>query len=71
MRGLEGEVREGLRGGVDQGDERRSLRSRLMRHVSDKRNGRGIPGRFNSASGLDEIYCAVLASTRSLAASRP
>src|ERR1700730_3847351 len=28
VRGLEGEVREGLRGGVDQGDERGSLRSR-------------------------------------------
>ena len=27
VRGLEGEVREGLRGGLDQGDERRSLRS--------------------------------------------
>ena len=31
LRGLEGEVREGLRGGVDQGDEPRSLRSRLTR----------------------------------------
>ena len=30
LRGLEGEVREGLRGGVDQGDERRSLRPRLI-----------------------------------------
>ena len=30
MRGLEGEVREGLRGGVDQGDEPRSLRPRLI-----------------------------------------
>ena len=30
VRGREGEVREGLRGGVDQGDERRSLRSRLI-----------------------------------------
>ena len=29
LRGLEGEVREGLRGGVDQGDERRPLRPRL------------------------------------------
>ena len=29
LRGLEGEVREGLRGGVEQGDERRSLRSRV------------------------------------------
>src|SRR5882762_8590767 len=28
VRGLEGEVREGLRGGVDHGDERGSLRSR-------------------------------------------
>ena len=28
LRGLEGEVREGLRGGLDQGDERRSLRPR-------------------------------------------
>ena len=28
VRGREGEVREGLRGGVDQGDERRPLRSR-------------------------------------------
>ena len=30
VRRLEGEVREGLRGGVDQGDERRSLRPRLI-----------------------------------------
>ena len=30
VRGLEGEVREGLRGGVDQGDEPRSLRPRLI-----------------------------------------
>ena len=30
LRGLEGEVREGLRGGVDQGDERRPLRPRLI-----------------------------------------
>ena len=30
LRGLEGEVRERLRGGVDQGDERRSLRPRLI-----------------------------------------
>ena len=30
VRRLEGEVREGLRGGVDQGDERRPLRSRLI-----------------------------------------
>src|SRR6476659_4293791 len=30
MRGLEGEVREGLRGGVDQGDEPRSVRPRLI-----------------------------------------
>jgi catalase (peroxidase I) len=29
LRGLEGEVREGLRGGVDQGDERRPLRPRV------------------------------------------
>ena len=41
-RGREGEVREGLRGGVDQGDERRSLRSRLI--VSDQPSRRGTPG---------------------------
>ncbi len=34
VRGLEGEVREGLRGGVDQGDERRSFRSRLTQTMS-------------------------------------
>ncbi len=30
VRGLQGEVREGLRGGVDQGDERRPFRPRLI-----------------------------------------
>ena len=33
---VEGEVREGLRGGVDQGDERRSLRPRLISSGSDR-----------------------------------
>src|SRR5271167_4877921 len=31
LRGFEGEVREGLCGGVEQSDERRSVRSRLKR----------------------------------------
>jgi hypothetical protein len=53
MRRREGEVREGLRGGVDQGDERRSLRPRLtcgeVLISLQEGNGRGSPGRFLSA----------------------
>ena len=37
VRRLEGEVREGLRGGVDQGDERRPLRPRLISAESSQR----------------------------------
>ena len=47
VRGLEGEVREGLRGRLDQGDERRSLRPSPLsadRHRIDK--GRGDAGPF-------------------------
>ena len=44
VRGLEGEVCEGLRGGVDQSDESRSLRPRLNPNAgrSDKKSGRGF-----------------------------
>ena len=42
LRGLEGEVRQGFRGGMDQGDEPRSVRARLraLRKRSDKNKGR-------------------------------
>ena len=47
LRGREGEVRAGLRGGLDQGDERRSLRPCTDRSASvEKRNGRGFPRPF-------------------------
>ena len=37
QRGRQGEVRQGLRGGVDQGDERGSLRSRLIHGQAEGR----------------------------------
>ena len=39
LRGFEGEVRQGLRGGLEQGDERRPLRPRL---ISCRRRGRRV-----------------------------
>ena len=44
LRGLQGEVREGLRGGLDQGDERRPLRPRL-RSGGRARQSRAGPSR--------------------------
>ena len=46
VRGLEGEVREGLRGGVGEGDERGSLRSR------QRRRARKRPDRRRSVAGI-------------------
>ena len=45
VRGLEGEVREGLRGGVDQGDERRSLRRCVERSASVRNKTAGCSAR--------------------------
>ena len=47
---FEGEVRQGLRGGVEQGDERRSLRSRVpgggVTEAQKQGAAGGFPGRF-------------------------
>ena len=55
MRGLEGEVREGLRGGVDQGDEPRSLRPRLISaerfSFRDFRRAQALIEAMNKTSG--------------------
>jgi hypothetical protein len=55
VRGLEGEVREGLRDGVDQGDERRSFRPRLIAEIVQADVNRAgacdAPARLRQSSG--------------------
>ena len=56
LRGLEGEVREGLRGGVDQGDEPRPLRPRPISGESCLRAAVTEPRVIRARSRLGKSY---------------